>query len=30
MGVGSSAGLGAALARRFAKEGLRVIAAGRT
>ena len=30
VGVGSSAGLGAALARRFAKEGLRVIVAGRT
>jgi len=30
MGVGSSAGLGAALARRFAKEGLRVIVVGRT
>jgi NAD(P)-dependent dehydrogenase (short-subunit alcohol dehydrogenase family) len=30
VGVGSSAGLGAALARRFAKEGLLVIVAGRT
>jgi NAD(P)-dependent dehydrogenase (short-subunit alcohol dehydrogenase family) len=30
VGVGSSAGLGAALARRFAKEGLRVVVAGRT
>lgn len=30
VGVGSSAGLGAALARRFAKEGLRVLVAGRT
>jgi len=30
VGVGSSAGLGAALARRFANEGLRVIVAGRT
>ena len=30
IGVGSSAGLGAALARRFAKEGLRVSIAGRT
>ena len=30
VGVGSSAGLGTALARRFAKEGLRVLVAGRT
>ncbi|VTZ26246.1 Glucose 1-dehydrogenase [Methylocella tundrae] len=30
VGVGSEKGLGAALARRFAKEGLRVILAGRT
>jgi NAD(P)-dependent dehydrogenase (short-subunit alcohol dehydrogenase family) len=30
VGVGSTAGLGAALARRFAREGLRVIVAGRT
>ncbi len=30
VGVGSEAGLGAALARRFAKEGFRVIVAGRT
>jgi NAD(P)-dependent dehydrogenase (short-subunit alcohol dehydrogenase family) len=30
VGVGSTNGLGAALARRFAKEGLRVIVAGRT
>lgn len=30
VGVGSEAGLGAALARRFAKEGLRVFLAGRT
>ena len=30
VGVGSTNGLGAALARRFAKEGLRVIIAGRT
>jgi NAD(P)-dependent dehydrogenase (short-subunit alcohol dehydrogenase family) len=30
IGVGSAAGLGAALARRFAREGLRVIVSGRT
>lgn len=30
IGVGSEAGLGAALARRFAREGLRVVLAGRT
>jgi NAD(P)-dependent dehydrogenase (short-subunit alcohol dehydrogenase family) len=30
VGVGASAGLGAALCRRFAREGLRVFAAGRT
>ena len=30
VGVGAETGLGAALARRFAREGLRVVIAGRT